>query len=92
MNIKTRIDYFDIAKGIAILAVILGHCGGIPQWLINFIFSFHMPVFFFASGYFLKERNSRENAVIKAKQLMVPYIVTGIVIVIASTLLLMAKC
>ena len=91
MNIKTRIDYFDIAKGIAILAVILGHCGGIPQWLINFIFSFHMPVFFFASGYFLKERNSRENAVIKAKQLMVPYIVTGIVIVIASTLLLMAK-
>ena len=91
MKEKMRIDYFDIAKGIAILTVILGHCGGIPQWLINFIFSFHMPVFFFASGYFLKKRDSRENAVIKAKQLMVPYIVTGIVIVIASTLQLIAR-
>ena len=91
MKGKIRIDYFDIAKGIAILTVILGHCGGIPQWLINFIFSFHMPIFFFASGYFLKKRDSRENAVIKAKQLMVPYIVTGIVIVIASTLQLIAR-
>ena len=31
MKGKIRIDYFDIAKGIAILTVILGHCGGITQ-------------------------------------------------------------
>ena len=38
MQIKIRIDYFDIAKGISIIAVILGHCKGLPLEIINFVF------------------------------------------------------
>lgn len=88
---KIRIDYFDIAKGIAILAVILGHCGGLPQKVIDFIFSFHMPVFFLTSGYFLKLRDSKENVILKAKQLLLPYCFTGLAIIVCSTIWMVVK-
>ena len=57
-----RIRFFDIAKGIAILAVILGHSAieanvFIPhhtaQLVVAVCFSFHMPLFFILSGYFM---------------------------------------
>ena len=50
-----RIGYFDIARGIGILLVVLGHndFGGISPFLDQLIYSFHVPLFFFLSGYFL---------------------------------------
>ena len=45
---KQRIEYFDAAKGIAIIAVIVGHMGLIARGMTlteRFIFSFHMPIF-----------------------------------------------
>lgn len=45
-----RIKWVDIAKGLAIFAMIIGHeCPKQP--VIGFIFSFHMPLFFILSGY-----------------------------------------
>lgn len=44
-----RIEWLDIAKGIAIILMVLGHTS-IPQPLSNFIWAFHMPLFFIASG------------------------------------------
>lgn len=46
-----RLDYLDVAKGIGILLVILGHCqlGRIGR-AHSLIYSFHMPLFFFISG------------------------------------------
>lgn len=44
-----RLTYIDIAKGITILLMVLGH-SSIPQPLSNWIWSFHMPLFFFVSG------------------------------------------
>ena len=37
-----------IAKGIAIILVVAGHAEG-PEWLTNFIYEFHMPLFFMAA-------------------------------------------
>lgn len=50
-----RIDYIDIARGIGILLVVLGHndFGYISVFGHKLIYSFHMPLFFFLSGYFL---------------------------------------
>lgn len=62
-----RIRFFDIAKGIAILAVILGHSAieanvFIPhhtaQLVVAVCFSFHMPLFFILSGYFMHPERS----------------------------------
>jgi fucose 4-O-acetylase-like acetyltransferase len=51
-----RIEYIDIARGIGILLVVLGHndFGYISPFGYKVIYSFHMPLFFFLSGYFLK--------------------------------------
>lgn len=46
-----RNEVFDLARGIAIILVVVGH-SGCPEYLRNFIYLFHMPVFYFFSGYF----------------------------------------
>ena len=43
--------YIDVAKGIGIILVVLGHTYGIPAELLDIIYSFHMPLFFIISGY-----------------------------------------
>lgn len=40
----------DITKGLAIILMVLGH-SSLPDSLSNFIYAFHMPVFFILSGY-----------------------------------------
>ena len=50
-----RYRFLDIARGIAIFLMVLGHC---VQWksVYNFIYLFHMAVFMFISGYLFKNR------------------------------------
>ena len=48
---EKRIEWVDIAKGIAILLVIIGHTVKFGSLSRNIIFSFHMPLFFILSGY-----------------------------------------
>lgn len=43
-------NYIDIAKGIGIILVILGH-SGVNSEIKDFIYGFHMPLFFVISGY-----------------------------------------
>lgn len=75
MERKERIHYFDIAKGIAILSVIIGHFG--IDSINRVVFSFHMPLFFLISGYFLRTDNNFQSFVVKkARQLIWPYITT----------------
>lgn len=51
-----RLLYIDIAKGIGILLVALAHNGtaAYAPFLHHWIYSFHMPLFFFLSGLFFK--------------------------------------
>lgn len=80
---KKRIEYLDIAKGIGIISVIIGHYDYRPM-LQNFIFSFHMPIFFLISGYFYKNVPWNDFFRKKARQLIVPYIITSIGVIISS--------
>lgn len=50
-----RDDKVTIAKGIAILLMVAAHAG-IPHVVNRFIVMFHMPLFFFMSGYCFKEK------------------------------------
>ena len=88
-----RIRFFDIAKGIAILAVILGHSAieanlCIPhraaQVAISLCFSFHMPLFFMLAGYFMHpERAFRW--VKESRQLLCTYAVTALCVLVGVT-------
>ncbi|MBO5930058.1 MAG: acyltransferase family protein [Clostridia bacterium] len=49
---KKRYDEIDIAKGIGILLVILGHLDADGQLSRYMIYAFHMPLFFILSGVF----------------------------------------
>jgi fucose 4-O-acetylase-like acetyltransferase len=53
---SNRIEYIDVAKGIGIFLVVLGHNqikATLPA-LAAFIYTFHMPMFFLLSGMFFK--------------------------------------
>lgn len=65
---QKRIDWIDIAKGIGIISVILGHLRT-PLYISEMIFSFHMPLFFVISGYFYKERKLKNFIFLKYKSL-----------------------
>ena len=61
MSISKRIEYIDIARGIGILLVVMGHndFSLISPFLFKLIYSFHMPLFFFMSGIFFKPHSSK---------------------------------
>ncbi len=76
---KKRIQWIDIAKGIAILAVIIGHTvphRGYFKLLWSFIFSFHMPLFFIVSGYLFNESSFKGLIIKSFKRMIVPYLIT----------------
>ncbi|GAC1317195.1 MAG: acyltransferase family protein [Collimonas sp.] len=46
--------FIDNAKAIGMVLVVLGHSRGLPDYLVTLIFSFHVPLFFFISGFLIK--------------------------------------
>lgn len=82
-----RIEFLDVARGIGILLVVLGHSdlGAISPFLHKVIYSFHIPLFFFLSGYFMNTSipfveyfKKRFHSVLK------PYLFTILLIYVAS--------
>lgn len=45
----------DIAKAICIILMVVGH-SGCPTYLHDFVYMFHMPCFFFVSGWLLNDK------------------------------------
>lgn len=68
--------YIDVAKGIGIILVVLGHClaYGCQNQLFRCIYSFHMPLFFFLSGYVFRSKDSTAFFAGKIKTLLLPVI------------------
>lgn len=70
-----RIKWLDAAKGIGIIFVVLGHTS-IPEPLANYIWSFHIPLFFLLSGYLFgmrKPARFKPHLVGKVRTLLIPY-------------------
>lgn len=67
------------------LCIIAGHFGIVSAE--RFVFTFHVPLFFLLSGYFLSTKVSFLPFMKqKARQLLVPYYVTGVVLLIVATI------
>lgn len=66
------------------LCIIAGHFGIVSAE--RFVFTFHVPLFFLLSGYFLSTKVSFLPFMKqKARQLLAPYYVTGVVLLIVAT-------
>lgn len=86
-NIESRIEWIDIAKGIGILFVMLGHCYLDTKYTFWFI-SFHMALFFFLSGYTFRIKEDYNSFVKKKiKALLVPYLFFAIITMLCNGLL-----
>lgn len=81
-----RIITLDVAKAICIILVVIGHYvpDNSPVWYVmlhDVIYTFHMPLFMFASGYIYiatkKDITYGSFLWKKVKRLMLPYLVTS---------------
>ena len=87
---KERLVSIDIAKAICIILVVIGHYqpDNAPEWyntIIRIIYSFHMPLFMFVSGYVYwatKKADSYGSFVWKKfRRLMIPYFFASMIII-----------
>lgn len=67
---NTRLEWVDNAKGFGLFLVIYGHNN---PFLEPFIYSFHMPLFFFIAGMFHPEVTSINSVINRVKRILVPY-------------------
>lgn len=87
-----RIQYFDIARGIGIICVVLSHTlldsqridglsfGVAETWIFRICFSFHMPLFFILSGYFMRP-NRKFQWCKESSELLATYAISSIAVI-----------
>lgn len=81
MSTGKRVKYIDIARGIAILCIILGHFG--VYEVDRVVFTFHVPIFYIITGYFLSKKYELKTFVKdKVRTLLVPYGITCVAMVL----------
>lgn len=89
-----NLKWVDVAKGIGILLVIVGHNNFNP-FLITTIYTFHMPFFFFISGYLYNHGKYKKNfcgfVFKKFNRLVLPYFITNFTILSFYALLTFFK-
>lgn len=75
--IKKEFKWVNTLKGIGIIFVVIGHTA---TPMSRFIFSWHMPLFFFISGFFLIDVKDYKLELKKNfKRLMYPYFIFGLI-------------
>jgi len=76
-----RISWIDSAKGLGIIAIVLGHIGH-NEVLVNYLYSFHIPLFFFIAGFLFNADKYKEFGNLcrqKIKALIIPYLVFSLI-------------
>lgn len=77
---KERTTLYDVAKGICIISVVLGHLGIATR----FVYFYHLPIFFFISGLFLNAEKYSFKAFLlkKIESLYIPYVIFSLLFAI----------
>lgn len=83
MVITTRNQWMDVAKGFSIILMILGHTS-IPDSFSRLIYSFHMPLFFIASGWMTdwSKYSFSEYFSKKISTLVIPFFIYSTIVLI----------
>lgn len=97
---NNRIEWIDIAKFIGIILVIFGHMETYNYSQINdekyflikqFIFTFHMPLFLFLSGFVTKKKSILNTINDGIKQLIIPYVMYSFLMIFYYLILSIIK-
>lgn len=81
MDKKERILWLDVLKALGIISVVIGHIYR-NDVVLNWIYSFHMPLFFFAGGWVYRKKKIKDNLSGRVKKIVIPYFTFGAVILI----------
>lgn len=84
---EQRIEYIDIYRGIGILLMIMGHVT-FGAYFDKFIHAFHVPIFFFISGFLFKKRTISVYEYIRRRlqTLIIPYFFFGVIHFVSAIL------
>lgn len=92
---KQRNVAYDLMKGIALILMMYDHLVKTPDGVHQFIYSFHMPLFFILAGVFAKNIEDipsfRDFTRKNAKRLLLPYVVTMLMLCAWGIILAIAK-
>ena len=85
---QQRNQWIDIAKGIGILLVVIGH-SSIPIFMSNFIWAFHMPLFFICSGWVTSwgKYSVGEFVANKVRTLLIPFIIYSSIVLLVKEII-----
>lgn len=86
MDYKNRLTWLDVYKGFGMIFVVVGHVY-LNDIIYNWLYSFHMPLFFFASGYVYKRKSIKNDFVDRIYSVVVPYFSFGVIILLYWLLL-----
>ena len=85
-----RITYIDLFRATGIIAMIMGHIN-FGWHFDHLIHGFHMPMFFFVSGYFFKRIESSSTLLhkigVRCKTLLMPYFLFAVLHIVMNSLL-----
>jgi len=84
-----RNNTVSIAKGLGIMLMVIGH-SGCPMGLTYFIYFFHMPLFFFISGYFFNPESVDSKRIFlnrKIKTLWMPFLKWSLIFLLLHNVL-----
>ena len=83
-NKRERIVYWDIARYIGLFGIIIAHnllVRDVGLTIKNIISLFDVPIFFIASGYFIKNTPIKDFIKARGKTLIIPYMFCGAIFV-----------
>ena len=84
----TRNYTISIVKGIGIILMVVGHAEA-PWFITNFIYTFHMPLFFIAAGYFFSRKYLSDPWTFisrRVKGLYVPFVTWAVIFLLLHNL------
>ncbi len=90
MVLSKRIEWADIIKGFAILFVVIGHSNSSVN---RYIYIFHVPAFFFLSGFLtiIDKKSVKLFLWDKLKALIIPFLSINILFLILTVILSYTK-
>ncbi len=89
-KMKDRYDWVDYLRFIGMFYIYLGHFGQAAGKLYPFVFTFHVPMFFFISGLMVKSPKSNSDVlsltIRSFKRIMIPYAVFSVIGIVFLTI------
>ena len=76
-----RLSWLDVLKRIGIILVAIGHIYS-NRTVFNWLYSFHMPLFFFAAGWVYKEKTVLTDIKRRIQTIVIPYFSFGFLVLV----------